>query len=330
MFTFVIFLVNCSVKENEKYIKVKLVKDLIIEESEENLDQSFFSIRSVDVDKSGNIYMLDKRKVLKFTESGKLLWTLDKKGQGPGEFQRTVDLALSNDGKLFVADQNSHKIMIFSEIGEFIDEFKVKEGVPITLDTDSKGYIYIEFLEGITDFLLHKYSRDGKLLNSFLKRGFKDEKNSFIRNFKNDICFCVGHNDRIYVSYEYEYKIMVFNTDGKLLTNWTRKLPFKKKKMKVVQPQSGWYQIDAYNLVQNIAVDKNNNIYTLWGCKPTEKGYVIDVFNQEGELLGNFYSGVKPEENYEMQFFHIDHMNNLFVMKVGSEPKVFRFKMLFN
>lgn len=326
--TMVVLLMGCSTPKQEKSFKITLKEDLVLEDSDENEHQNFSFIRALDVDKKGNIYMVDKRKTLKFDKFGKFLWALEQKGQGPGEFQRVVDIALSNDGKVILADQNSRKIMIFSDKGEFIDEFKIKEGMPFIIDTDSKGYIYAVFLEDTTGFLLHKYSRDGKLLNSFLEEGYKDEKEIFIRSAKNEITFCIGRNDNIYISCKYEYKILKYNTDGQLIKKWTRQLPYKPKKMKVVQPQPGWVSLDADQAVQDISVDSQNNVYVIWGCRPAKEGYIIDVFSSEGQFKGYFYSGVEPEEDVPFQFIHIDHFDKLYVMKSGAEPKVIRFNMI--
>lgn len=320
--------IACSPPEQAKSLQIKLQRDLIVGNSERNLDQTFIFIRSIDVDRLGNIYLVDKKKVAKFDKSGNLLWTLDKMGQGPGEFQRVVCLALSSDGTLFVADQNNRKIMSFSGAGEFLAEFKINEGMPIRIDTDSRGCIYAAFIEGNTNYLLHKYSRDGELINAFIEKGYKDEKNSLIRSARNSILFHVDRSDNIYVVYKYKYDLFKYDTSGKLLAKWSRKLPFKPKKMRTTQPHPGWLMIDADLIAQDIAVDSKSNIYVCWGTRATGNGYPIDVFSAAGKLLGQFYSGVAPEEDHTIQFIHIDRRDNFYVLKTGSEPQVIRHKMV--
>ena len=40
----------------------------------------------------------------------------DRRGEAPGEFSRPTDLALTDDGKLFVADRDNHRIQVFQVI----------------------------------------------------------------------------------------------------------------------------------------------------------------------------------------------------------------------
>ncbi|MCK4764525.1 MAG: NHL repeat-containing protein [Candidatus Aminicenantes bacterium] len=326
-FLTIFILVGCSTNQQERKFNVKLGKDLIIKESDENEHQNFSYIRSIDVDKDGSIYLLDQKKVLKFDKSGKFLWALDKHGQGPGEFQRIVDLSLSEDGRVFVADQTARKIMIFSAIGKFMDEFKIPGGSPINIATDSQNFVYVAFLEGTTEFLLHKYSPEGKLINSFLE-GDKKEKNSLLRSAKNSFSFCVGRNDHIIVSFDYEYKILKYNTDGELIAQWSRELPYKPQKIKVVSPQPNWMKIEGDLITQDITTDSYGNIYVLWGNRESENGCMIDMFSPGGELLGNFSSSVKPISQHGTQGHFIDNSDNLYVIEPVDEPKVYRFKMM--
>ncbi len=324
----IVFTVGCSTPGKVEPLHIKLQQDLVIEDSDENQYQNFSFIQAAAVDEKGDIYLIDKRKLLKFDKSGKFIWVIDKMGQGPGEFLRVVDLAVTNNGKVIYADQDSRKIIIFSNAGEFIDEFKVKEGMPFRVDVDSEGFIYCNHFEGTSDYLLHKYNQDGKLLKSFLKRRCKEEDDATIKEAKNWIRFFISSNDNIYVTYVYEYKMMKFDKEGNLIKEWIGQLPFKPKKMKIIEPQPGWLTLDADKISQDIAVDKRENVYILWGSRPTENGFVIDIFDSQGKQLGNFFSGVKPDPDANIQHFYIDRNDYLYIIKTGENPKLVRFKMI--
>lgn len=83
--TIVVLLMGCGAVKQKEKLKITLQKDLIIEDSDDNPHQNFFFIRTLDVDKDGNIYVLDEKKVLKFDKAGKFLWPPDG---APMEFDK--------------------------------------------------------------------------------------------------------------------------------------------------------------------------------------------------------------------------------------------------
>jgi len=317
----------CSGKEEYKPVDIKLEKDLTIGGSEEDINQDFKFILSANVDEQGNIYILDPNLsvVRKFDKNGQFLWELSQKGQGPGEFMRVVGLAVGQEGKVFIVDQNNRKIMIFSSAGHFVDEFKVIDGYPIKIAVDSRDFIYVNFLWRLKDFLIHKYSPRGEKITAFMEPRFGEEKDTFLRSTKNTIYFCLDQQDNIYVSYKFDYKLFKFSPTGKLLKTWTREFLGKPVELKVIR-DSNSISVEGDLITQGIEADKHNNIYVLWGWMASEKGLLIDIFSPEGQYLGNFYSGVKPIENW--QYFQIDKKDNLYIIEPLKEPKLYRFKML--
>jgi len=324
----VFVITSCSGKEEYKPIDIKLEKDLTIGGSEEDINQDFKFILSANVDEQGNIYILDPNLsvVRKFDKNGQFLWELSQKGQGPGEFMRVVDLAVGQEGKVFIADQDNRKIMIFSSAGQFVDEFKVIDGEPTKIAVDSRDFIYVNFLWRLKDFLIHKYSPRGEKITAFMEARFNEEKDPFLRGVKNDICFCISPQDNIYVSFNYDYEIVRYSSMGELIKTWTRDLPQKPSPLKKYNPQPGWLEAKGDIIIQDIAIDSQGNINTLWGWLASEKGLLIDIFSPEGQYLGNFYSGVKPLDI--LQYFHIDKKDNLYIIEPLKEPKLYRFKML--
>jgi len=323
----VFVITGCSGKEEYKPIDIKLEKELTIGGSEEDINQDFKFILSVNVDEQGNIYILDPNLsvVRKFDKDGKFLWELNRKGQGPGEFMRVVDLVVGQEGKVFIVDQDNRKIMLFSSEGRFIDEFKVIDGEPTEIAVDSRDCIYVNFPWRLKDFLIHKYSPRGEKITAFCEAGFSEEKDRFLREARNGIEFCVDHQDNVYVSYNRDYKILKYSSSGKLLKTWTREFLGKPVELKVIR-DSNSISVEGDLITQGIEADKHNNIYVLWGWMASEKGLLIDIFSPEGQYLGNFYSGVKPIENW--QYFQIDKKDNLYIIEPLKEPKLYRFKML--
>jgi len=66
-----------------------LEEELTLEKKEGSEEYLFESVRSIDVDKNDNIYVLDSKAVqIKiFDKNGKLIGAFGSEGQGPGEMQ---------------------------------------------------------------------------------------------------------------------------------------------------------------------------------------------------------------------------------------------------
>lgn len=322
-----IFILNCSGGKDRGPLDIVLQRDLTIGGPVEDEHQVFRFIISADIDKYGNLYIIDPnlKIIRKFDKEGKFIWELNRKGQGPGEFLRPIDIDIATGGKLYIADQNNKKIIILSEDGQFINEFKTKIGSPFRIDTDSKGDIYVFFIEKTKEHLIHKFSPAGEWLTSFVQ-GNKDEKNPELRRAKNSLYFCIDKDDHIFVVFQYEYRVLEYDLEGTLLAEWTHDLPYKPDKLRMEQPQPNAIEIKGDSITKGISTDSRGNVYVLWGCKSTEKGSLIDVFSNDGGYLGNFYTTIKPiHEGW--QFFHIDRMDNLYIIDPIEEPKITRFKM---
>jgi hypothetical protein len=325
--SFIIFflLSRCSPSESDLGIKVKLQRELIIQEKDEIPPIFFNFIRHISTDLAGNIYVLDQEKVMKFDTAGKLLWENDRHGQGPGEFSRIVDLDVSRTGKIFVADQNKMKVFIFSGSGQYIDEFSTGGVSPLEIEVDSKENIYLAYIGSDDEFLLHKYDSSGELVDSFV-RGNTTEKIPLLRNAKNSITFCVDRKDNIIISFIYEYKILKYSPECRLIGSWRRALPYKPRGIEVVSPQPNMMKIAGDRITQGIAADNQDSIYVLWGCKKTDNGVLIDMFSPAGILWDSFYSSV--DTPYDMQNIYIDYQDRLYVVDPIEDPKIYRFKIV--
>ena len=117
-----------------------LEEDLSIgREDDENY--LFYRATDVAVDEQDNIYVLEYRncRIQKFDRNGNYLQTIGKKGQGPGEFERPLQLLLDKTGKIYVKD--GRKIKIFDREGNYLRDFLLKN-YPYELFTDGEGNIW--------------------------------------------------------------------------------------------------------------------------------------------------------------------------------------------
>ena len=130
----------------------------------------------VAVTPQGDIFVTDgygNRRIVHFDRDGKFVKTWGKYGSSPGHFVLPHAIVVDSRGKLYVADRNSGRIMVFNQEGEQLDEWRniiMPWGLSITKEDDlwvcgssphwwlRRGK-YPEF----KDQVFMKFSTDGKV-----------------------------------------------------------------------------------------------------------------------------------------------------------------------
>jgi len=95
---------------------------------------------------SNNIYILDNQKNLTTFNSvtGENIFSINSKGKGPGEYIDITDFAVSQNGKLAIADMSLRKILIYNNHGQFQKEIKLSSGLmSLSFLNDSILILYI-------------------------------------------------------------------------------------------------------------------------------------------------------------------------------------------
>ncbi len=111
---------------------------------------------------SREVYVADgygNSSVHRFSAEGDYISSFGSPGSGPGQFRVPHSIRVSNDGRVYVADRENHRVQVFTGDGEFISEwtdFKCPMGVHI----DANQVVYV------TDQIprISMYSLDGELL----------------------------------------------------------------------------------------------------------------------------------------------------------------------
>lgn len=133
-------------------------------------------LSAVTVDKSGAIWVLDRRKyrAVKLDQNGKILVSLGAEGSGAGQFDNPSAIAISSSGMVFVADRSNHNVQIFREDGVFLNALNgdnsAKLSSPVAIAFDQSDNLYILDSSRKSVFA---YSSDGKSLGEFGR--IKDE-----------------------------------------------------------------------------------------------------------------------------------------------------------
>ena len=111
---------------------------------------------------SGEIFVADgygNSSVHRFSADGEHIGSFGSPGRGPGQFVVPHSVRVSQDGRVYVADRENHRVQVFSTEGEFLSEwtdFKCPMGVHI----DTNQVVYV------TDQIprISIYTLDGELL----------------------------------------------------------------------------------------------------------------------------------------------------------------------
>jgi hypothetical protein len=288
---------------------LKLVEELRITD-----ESGVFYFRSPDdlrITKDGHIYIADPygNNFIKFSPNGEFLKNLYRKGEGPGEIQDYFGYALSLNS-IYIYDFGRRKIIVIDHEGNLLSEFKLETETY----SDFLG-IYKDWLVFIKDVWpphverktsrfyeikkeIIKLSKDGKtgnesytfshkrfLIASSLGGGMKswdpfdsalDEKTGYF-----------------YVSCTREYMVHLLDLNkGKVIRSFRRK--YKKVRHEMSQREED--SIKKFNAPRKKYEEdiKRLHLYKglLWvetSTKDEKRGIMIDVFNNEGQFLDNFY-----------------------------------------
>jgi DNA-binding beta-propeller fold protein YncE len=132
------------------------------------------------VDPEGNVWLTDigNHLVLKFDPEGKLLLSLGKKGKagdGPDQFDRPTDVAVTGPGEFFVTDgYGNARVLKFDRGGKLLKQWGRKgagEGefnLPHAVCLDAKGRVYVGDRENNR---VQVFDSEGKFLAQWKESG---------------------------------------------------------------------------------------------------------------------------------------------------------------
>ncbi|MGZ8949071.1 MAG: 6-bladed beta-propeller [Candidatus Aminicenantales bacterium] len=150
-------------------------------------DYSFGEIRNFVVDQQGSIYVLDRKnyRVQAFDSQGKYLRTIGRKGQGPGDLDSPLALAINRFSNELVVLQGIRRLSLFRTEGPFVRQLSINNSIRVQLD--SRGQIYLieqaRSNEGIWSFDVKKLSMFGTVLGTVASvpgQGYSGKINPFL------------------------------------------------------------------------------------------------------------------------------------------------------
>lgn len=316
-----------SLKEMYKAGKIRFIPEFTIDETFLAEDTFFESASNIKCDENGYVYVCDYKahNIKIFNSSGKFIKTIGREGQGPGEFTRPYDIAVT-DERMIVWDMGNRRLVSLSKDGDFIKSapISIYDGWPQMMRALPNGDIVIgsEKLslgqpEKPQDYFIDIYSPDLEKKKRVYTQQIR--RNKYVIKEGRAINIPIPFSPRIYwdvssageiaVGYSKTYEIEIYGIDGEKITSFSHTYTAekvtdedKKKFFASIGSFSGGERKQGADdfIVQNtefpklkpafqqIKVDSEGNILVMGYRKNRdEEAMYFDAFGIQGNFLGN-------------------------------------------
>ena len=309
-----------------------LEEDLSIGREDDD-NYMFFRIIDIKVDSDGNIYVFERgnMRVQKFDRNGNFLCTIGREGQGPGEYQRPIELII-DDKRGIIGIKDMMKLIVFDKDGNYLDKDISFEKYFHDLLIDSSGTLWgfcfdREGDDEVTADLfkvLIKINSEGQIaekFGKFLDDHYRERLDSgavlsMSTGEEYDLHFSLLGGQNIVYGYSKEYELNVINLEGNLLTKIKKEEPYKNftaeergKQRRAKLPE---YKPFFYSLF----TDSEDRIYARKssGHRLENVERTFDIFSKSGYYLyrtvcpltpfaikdGFFYTRIQNEDTGEV------------------------------
>jgi hypothetical protein len=316
-----------SLKEIYEAGKIRFIPEFTIDETFLPEDTFFESAFNIKCDKDGCVYVCDYRahNIKIFDSSGKFIKTIGREGQGPGEFNRPYDIAIT-DERLIVWNMGNRRLDALNKDGELIKSASISiyEGWPQMMRVLPNGDVVIAS-ERISlgqpdkpqDYFIDIYSPDLEKKkrfytqqiwrNKYVKKG--DRAINVPLPFSPRVYWDVSPTGEIVIGYSKAYEIEIYGIDGEKISSFSHtytaeKITNEDKKKffaSIGSFSGGEMKQGADDFIvkntefpkikpafQQIKMDSEGNVLVMGYRKNrAEEARYFDAFDIQGNFLGN-------------------------------------------
>ena len=292
----------------EGVVRFALLDDLTIGGEGGGGESALNRPQDLKVDAEGNIYVLDwgDVNIKVFSPEGRLVRTIGKKGQGPGEFDIPAFFVLSSDGRIFLLSGRQNQISVLSGTGTYLSSFRV-DGFCKAVAVDGQNRIYYSRLltpepGGGEDFQLiqnkmallrsDEHGRESIRLGEYLdliqlrkvqKIGNSMSTVGLTSRESYTTSWLVGPDDRVYLGYNKNYLLDVYDRDWKLLYRFGRE--FTPLRHPAYGPDTANPEFYPAFSDWRKFFDEAGNLWLEQYVAEGVKDHIFDVFTPEGIYL---------------------------------------------
>jgi hypothetical protein len=190
----------------------------------------------VDVDSSGNIYVLDEanNRIQKLNPDGRFLKSIGRAGQGPGDLQRAFSMDIDSQDLLYISDSGNMRLQIFNAAGKPLRQLKFRtpgvyriRKLPSGLIVKGGGVLNLRALMGNPKKLpplLEILELNGKVKKAFGEAA--DYKDTLVNMLANASELDADRQGNIVLSFWHQNRIDKYSPDGELLWRADRPLNY--------------------------------------------------------------------------------------------------------
>jgi DNA-binding beta-propeller fold protein YncE len=233
---------------------------------------NFGECSGIDVDKDDNVWVFNrgKRPVVQFDKNGKLLQSWDE-----APIKSSHGIRVGPDGNIWAVDVEGHTLFTFTPQGRILQVIGAPGQRPGTMESKDAfnrptgvafgpgGEFYVS--DGYVNSRVVKYSRDGVYQKHWGKNGSLDGE------FRTVHDIAVDSKGLVYVADRENYRVQIFDGDGKLISKWTD-----------IGSPWGLYYVPRENTIY-MADGYNNRVVKL-----NTEGQILGVLGSYGKTPGKF------------------------------------------
>ncbi len=270
-------------------------------------DHFFASIRALQVDEAGNIYVLDPKdcQIKIFHKEGKFVQAVSRKGQGPGEIQLPLTMEISGGDTLVLYDMGKTCFSLFSLSGEFIRQKSAAEYLYlIRVRPDHSGHYIVQTpvrTPEKTEYQILLLDSDFELINEVVSIEEKRTPSGIISMLSPQVYYMVTREGHILFGYTKNYELQLLDQKGSLLKKIIKDyepLPVTREvKERMIKerfeelgglPEGYKTEFpDQYPPFRYFILDSEERIFVRTYEKSEDGDYIFDIFDPEGRYLGS-------------------------------------------
>ena len=187
-------------------------------------NQMFSGISDIDVDKHGNIYILDHDESCcrVFSSEGNFLRTIGHPGQGPGELEQPLFQHICKDNQLRIEDTGNRRIAIFTLEGKFLKNISTAKIRLSHTAADYEGNILATRILAIRGenprIEVQKFSPELEFIFSLESTPLPiDAKRKVYTLLPPRVHYLFTHQNQIVFGYPDLYELKIYDSEGNLL-----------------------------------------------------------------------------------------------------------------
>lgn len=277
-------------------------------------DEDGFLYLPTDIakDSKGLIYIADSgnSRIQKYSSNGRLLKSIGREGQGPGEFLQISAIDIDSEDHLYISDRKNRRIQILTNEGIYIgghnkrsafDFFRLYSNKNFAVPSggrDPMGVPLVPKIEASQTLISVLDNR----LNVIQEVGqIQRYGTNELDNKSNCTAYCLDSKDNLFITFIYQNRIERYDRNGKLIFQSSRPLEYDLDYQWIKERDGIKYPrpvLDILKVSCGIGVDHKHRIWVATYTKlradlfhnkydPKKKGNMIvfEVFNDEGVLL---------------------------------------------